>query len=159
MTNDQQSQAIGLIATVQAREQLSQEHALLAGMLAARKMPQQDRLAFNDVAATRRADAAYARYILTPAYQASIQRSRAAGIRGQAAGSRRRRAGVAAGTPVTKLPVNLAQWQQLAGPLLQDDYNGGVAVANAILVADHRISQSAWTGSPSPAGSACSGCS
>ena len=43
VTNDQQSQAIGLIATVQAREQLSQEHALLAGMLAARKMTQQDR--------------------------------------------------------------------------------------------------------------------
>ena len=34
VTNDQQSQAIGLIATVQAREQLAQEDALLAGMLA-----------------------------------------------------------------------------------------------------------------------------
>ena len=34
VVNDQQSQAIGLIATVQAREQLAQEDALLAGMLA-----------------------------------------------------------------------------------------------------------------------------
>ena len=32
--NDQQIQAVGLIATVQAREQLSQEDALLSGMLA-----------------------------------------------------------------------------------------------------------------------------
>jgi len=51
---------------------------------------------------------------------------------------------VAAGTPVTKLPVNLAQWQHLSGTLLQNDYNGGVAVANAILDADHRISHAAW---------------
>jgi signal transduction histidine kinase len=145
VTNDQQSQAIGLIATVQGREQLSQEHALLAGMLAARKMPQQDRLAFNDAAATRRADAAYASYILTPAYQA---RYSAAAQPGSAARQQDLAAveqAIAAGTPVTKLPVNLARWQQLAGPLLQDDYNGGVAVANAILVADHRISRSAWT--------------
>src|SRR5438034_878245 len=34
VVTDQLPQAIGLIATVQAREALSQEHALLAGMLA-----------------------------------------------------------------------------------------------------------------------------
>ena len=145
VTNDQQSQAIGLIATVQAREQLSQEHALLAGMLAARKMPQQDRLAFNDAAATRRADAAYASYILTPAYQAQYSAAAQPGSAARRQDLAAVEQAVAAGTPVTKLPVNLAQWQQLAGPLLQDDYNGGVAVANAILVADHRISRSAWT--------------
>ena len=145
VTNDQQSQAIGLIATVQAREQLSQEHALLAGMLAARKMPQQDRLAFNDAAATRRADAAYASYILTPAYQAQYSAAAQPGSAARQQDLAAVEQAVAAGTPVTKLPVNLAQWQQLACPLLQDDYNGGVAVANAILVADHRISRSAWT--------------
>jgi signal transduction histidine kinase len=145
VTNDQQSQAIGLIATVQAREQLSQEHALLAGMLAARKMPQQDRLAFNDAAATRRADAAYASYILTPAYQAKYSAAAQPGSAARQQDLAGVEQAIAAGTPVTKLPVNLAQWQQLAGPLLQDEYNGGVAVANAILVADHRISRSAWT--------------
>src|ERR1700757_2954804 len=35
---DQMPQAIGLIAAVQAREQLSQEHALLAGRVAGRRM-------------------------------------------------------------------------------------------------------------------------
>ena len=74
MTNDQQSQAVGLIATVQAREQLSQEHALLAGMLAGRKMTQTDRVAFTSMAATRQADPAYASYILTPAVPGHIQR-------------------------------------------------------------------------------------
>ena len=144
VTNDQQSQAIGLIATVQAREQLAQEDALLAGMLAGQRMTQKDRVAFTNMAATRQADMAYANYILTPAYQAKYN--------GELAGSGTMQQDLAsieqaivAGTPVAKLPINQAQWQHLAGTLLQDEYNGGVAVANAILDADHRISHSAWT--------------
>ena len=144
VTNDQQSQAIGLIATVQAREQLAQEDALLAGMLAGQRMTQKDRVAFTNMAATRQADMAYANYILTPAYLAKYN--------GELAGSGTMQQDLAgieqaivAGTPVAKLPINQAQWQHLAGTLLQDEYNGGVAVANAILDADHRISHSAWT--------------
>ena len=144
VTNDQQSQAIGLIATVQAREQLAQEDALLAGMLAGQRMTQKDRVAFTNMAATRQADMAYANFILTPAYQAKYN--------GELAGSGTMQQDLAsieqaivAGTPVAKLPINQAQWQHLAGTLLQDEYNGGVAVANAILDADHRISHSAWT--------------
>ena len=144
VVNDQQSQAIGLIATVQAREQLAQEHALLAGMLAGHRMTQKDRVAFTNMAATRQADMAYANFILTPAYLAKYN--------GELAGSgtmQQDLAGieqaVVAGTPVAKLPVTQAQWQHLAGTLLQDQYNGGVAVAGAILEADHRISHSAWT--------------
>jgi signal transduction histidine kinase len=144
VTNDQQSQAIGLIATVQAREQLAQENALLAGMLAGQRMTQKDRVAFTNMAATRQADMAYANFILTPAYRARYN--------GELAGSGTMQQDLAgieqaivAGTPVAKLPVNQAQWQHLAGTLLQDEYNGGVAVANAILDADHRISHSAWT--------------
>ena len=51
---------------------------------------------------------------------------------------------VAAGTPAASLPVSRAGWQQLTGTLLQDEYNGGVAVADAILVADHQTSHAAW---------------
>ena len=144
VVNDQQSQAIGLIATVQAREQLAQEDALLAGMLAGQRMTQKDRVAFTNMAATRQADMAYANYILTPAYLAKYN--------GELAGSGTMQQDLAgieqaivAGTPVAKLPINQAQWQHLAGTLLQDQYNGGVAVAAAILEADHRISHSAWT--------------
>src|SRR5262249_25226482 len=68
--SDQQSQASGLMATVQAREQLAQENALLAGMLAGHRITPKDRVAFTHMAATRQADAAYANFILTPAYQA-----------------------------------------------------------------------------------------
>ena len=64
--NSQQIQAVGLIATVQAREQLSQEQALLSGMLATKRISAKNRIAFADLAATRAADVAYANYILSP---------------------------------------------------------------------------------------------
>ncbi|HYB15329.1 MAG TPA: nitrate- and nitrite sensing domain-containing protein, partial [Streptosporangiaceae bacterium] len=143
VVTDQLPQAIGLIATVQAREQVSQEDALLSGMLAAKRITAADRVAFTQMAAARQADAAYADYILSPAnlatYNAALAGSGA--MQQDLTGIEQ---AVAAGTPAAKLPVSPAGWQHLAGTLLQDDYNGGVAVANAILVADHQISHSAW---------------
>ena len=139
----QLGQAMGLIATVQAREQLSQEDALLSGMLAGMRMTAKDRVALTGMAATRQADAQYADDILSPAnlaiYNASLTGS--GSMQQTLAGVEQ---ALAAGTPVAQLPVTLPQWQQLAGTLLKDDYNGGVAVANAILAADHQTSHSAW---------------
>jgi signal transduction histidine kinase len=141
--NDQQIQAVGLIATVQAREQLSQEDALLSGMLAAKRITAKNRIAFADMAATRQADAAYADYVLSPANLATYNAALAgSGTMMQSLAGIEQ--AIAAGTPAGKLPVTLAEWQHLAGTLLQDDYNGGVAVATAILAADHQISHSAW---------------
>ena len=145
VANDQQSQAVGLIATVQAREQLSQEHALLAGMLAGHRMTQRDQVTFTNLAATRQADLAYANYILSPAYLAKYNAAAQAGSGAMRQDLTGIEQAISAGTPVAKLPVTLAQWQHLSGTLLQDDYNGGVAVAAAILAADHQISRSAWT--------------
>ena len=141
--NDQQIQAVGLIATVQAREQLSQEDALLSGMLAAKRITAKNRIAFADMAATRQADAAYADYVLSPADLATYNAALAgSGTMMQSLAGIEQ--AIAAGTPAGKLPVTQAEWQHLAGTLLQDDYNGGVAVASAILAADHRISHAAW---------------
>jgi signal transduction histidine kinase len=142
---DQLSQAIGLIATVQAREQLSQEDALLAGMLAGKRISPKDRIAFTDLAATRQADDAYADYILSPANLATYNAAMAGSgpMQQDLTGIEQ---AIAAGTPAAKLPVTLAEWQHLAGTLLQGEYDGGVAVANAILVADHQNSHSAWAG-------------
>ena len=141
--NDQQIQAVGLIATVQAREQLSQEDALLSGMLATKRITAKNRAAFADLAATRQADVAYADYILSPAnlalYNGAMPGS--GPMQQDLTGIEQ---AIAAGTPEAKLPVTPAEWQHLAGTLLQDQYNGGVAVANAILVADHQNSHSAW---------------
>jgi signal transduction histidine kinase len=139
----QLGQAIGLIATVQAREQLSQEDALLSGMLAGMRMTVEDRVALTGMAAARQADTQYAQDILSPAnlatYNAALAGS--AGMQQDLAGIEQ---AIAASTPMARLPVTQANWQQLAGTLLQDQYNGGVGVANAILAADHQTSHSAW---------------
>jgi signal transduction histidine kinase len=143
VVTDQLPQAIGLIAAVQAREELSQENALASGMLAAKKITPKDRAAFTQMAAARQADAQYADFILSPAnlatYNAALAGSGA--MRQDLAGVEQ---AIAAGTPVAKLPVTAAGWQHLAGTLLQDEYNGGVAVVNAVLVADHQHSHAAW---------------
>ena len=143
VANDQQSQAIGLIATVQGREQLSEEDALLAGMLAGQRMSQKDHVAFTQMAATRQADVAYASYILSPANLATYNAALAKSGPTQQNLTNIEQA-ITAGTSVTELPVTQAQWQQLAGALLQEEYDGGVAVANGILAADHQLSHSAW---------------
>ena len=52
---------------------------------------------------------------------------------------------VSAGTPPTRLPLTLQQWQGLAGGLLKQYFIGGVNVAQAQLDYDHTVSRSAWT--------------
>ena len=143
VANDQQSQAVGLIATVQAREQLSEEDALLAGMLAGQRMTQKDHIAFTNMATTRQADMQYAGFILSPANLALYNTALAGSAPLQQQLTTIEQA-IAAGTPVAQLPVTLAQWQRLADTLLQDQYNGGATVANAILMADHQLSHAAW---------------
>jgi signal transduction histidine kinase len=138
-------QALGLISAVQANEQLSQEDALLAGMLAGNRMTTKDRLTFTELAAARQADTQYADSILSPANQAAYNAALAgSGAMQQDLTGIEQAIAANAGAPVATLPVTQAQWQELASTLLKDEYNGGVAVANAILVADHRISHSAW---------------
>jgi signal transduction histidine kinase len=142
-SNSQQIEAVGLIATVQAREALSQEDALLSGMLATKRITAKNRIAFNDIAATRQANLAYADYILSPA-DLTLFNAAMAGSGSMQQDLTLIEEAIAAGTPVAKLPVTEAEWQQLSGTLLTDEYDGGVAVANAILAADHQISHAAW---------------
>jgi len=137
------SQALGLIATVQAREELSQEWALLGGMLAGDRMTKDESIAFTEAAATRQAELGSAQSILTPANLAVYHAAQA----GSAAAQRNLAAieqDLAGGAPVSLLPTTQAQWQQTAGTLLKDYFNGGVAVSQAELVTDHQSSRSAW---------------
>ncbi|MGD0240550.1 MAG: nitrate- and nitrite sensing domain-containing protein [Streptosporangiaceae bacterium] len=140
---DQLPPALGLIATVQAREQLSQENALLAGMLAGRRMTTADRVAFANMAAARQTQLQNVDNLLdTPSLAA---------WNGAQAGSKtelQQLAGIeqaiTAGTPVTKLPLTSQQWQGITGPLMTDNFDGGIAVSQAIINADQKIAKSAW---------------
>ncbi len=137
------AQGLGLIAMVQSREDLSQQDALLAGMLAGKRMTPADRAAFSQLAAGSQASLQDAESLLSPANLAAYN----AQMKGSAAMQQDLTTieeAVAAGTPVAKLPVTEAQWQELAGTLLNDRYNAGVAAAASVLVTDHQITRSAW---------------
>ncbi|HEY2268490.1 MAG TPA: nitrate- and nitrite sensing domain-containing protein [Streptosporangiaceae bacterium] len=140
---DQLTPAIGLIATVQAREQLSQEDALLAGMLAGRRMTAADRVAFAGMAAARQTQLQNVNNLLDAPSLAAWN--------GAQAGSKVAlqqlttiEQAITAGTGVSKLQVTPAQWQGITGPLMTDNFNGGLAVSQEIIKADHQIAHSAW---------------
>ena len=125
-----------------AREALSEEYALLSGVLAGNRITQADRAAFAEMAAVRQGDMVDAESLLDPAGQAQFnaqvnnaEQTQLAEIEGA----------VSAGTPVATLPITPAQWTGLAGHLLDEYFTGGVNVANAQLAADHTISRAAWT--------------
>jgi signal transduction histidine kinase len=135
--------AIGLIATVQAREELSQESALLAGMLAGHRITAADRVAFSGMAGGRQAQLQYADNLLDPPSLAAwnAAQARSAGQQENLASIEQ---AIAAGAPIGRLPVTLEQWQGITGALMTDNFNGGVAVAQEIIKADHRIAHNAW---------------
>jgi signal transduction histidine kinase len=135
--------AIGLIATVQAREELSQESALVAGMLAGQRITPADRVAFAGMAAGRQAQLQYADNLLDPPSLAAWN----AGQAGSGALQKNLASieqAIIAGTPIGRLPVTPEQWQGIAGPLMKDNFTGGVAVSQEIIKADHRIAHAAW---------------
>jgi signal transduction histidine kinase len=136
-------QALALIATVQAREELSQEWALLGGMLAGDRMTKIDRIAFTEAAATRQADLSSALAILTPANLAVYNAAQNGSAAAQANLTAIEQA-LAGGAQISQLPTTPAQWQQTAGTLLDDYYKGGVAVSQAELVTDQQAGRSAW---------------
>ena len=125
-----------------AREALSQEYALLSGVLAGQRMTQADRAAFAEMVATRQGDMVDADSLLDPANLAIFN--------GQVNNTEQTQLAqieevVSAGTPLAQLPITLDQWQGLAGQLLGQYYTGGVNVANAQLVSDRQISNDAKT--------------
>ncbi len=136
------SQALGLIASVSAREALSQEDALLAGMLAANKASPADRGAFAEISSTRQGDLLDSESIFDTANRTIINAalSGTSGIQqqlGQIEGA------VATGVPMSALPVTQQQWERLAGGLLDAYYQGGIKDAQAQLTANRQIASSA----------------
>ncbi|HWN62303.1 MAG TPA: nitrate- and nitrite sensing domain-containing protein [Streptosporangiaceae bacterium] len=136
------SQALGLIATVSAHEALSQEYALLSGMLAAHRESQADRAALAAMAATRQADVIDANYVLDAGNLAIFNKQVNTAFQNDVTDVEE---AVSAGISITKLPITVIQWQELSGQVLGEYFTGGVNVANAQLAADRQISRTAWT--------------
>jgi len=137
------SQALALIATVSAHEAISEEDALLSGMLAANKASQADRAAFAEMASTRQGDTVDYQSLFDP-YNLAVY---SAGLKGTAPlvqQLNRIEAAVAGGVPVGQLHLSLADWQRLAGQLQTANFNAGVSDVAAQLAVDHQITHAAW---------------
>ncbi len=144
MTNAQAaSQSLGLIGTVSAREALSEEDALLAGMLAASKISQADRAAFLQMASTRASDMVDAQYLFDPTNM-NIYNAGFKGAQPLEQQLTQIEGAIAAGIPMSQLGITPAQWQQLTGTLLTDHFKAGVNDAQAQLVDDRQIAHVAW---------------
>jgi signal transduction histidine kinase len=136
-------QSLGVIATAQAREGLSQEDAVLAGALAAHRMTPAERAAFNQAAAQRQVYQGYADSILNQANLAALNAQLDHSLADQRQLSTIEGA-VAAGTPLAGLGVTPAAWQAMTSTLLAEYFNGGVNAAAVMLAADHQTSHEAW---------------
>jgi len=136
-------QSLGIIATAQAREGLSEEDALLAGALAAHRMSLAARGTFNQAAAQRQVYLGYAESVLNQAnlaaFNAQLDRSPADQQRLVAIEQ-----ALATGTPIARLGITPAAWQALTGTLLGEYFTGGVSVADVLLVTDHQEAHAAW---------------
>ncbi|HTX28464.1 MAG TPA: nitrate- and nitrite sensing domain-containing protein [Streptosporangiaceae bacterium] len=137
------AQSLGIIATAQAREALSQEDALLAGALAAHRMSLAARGAFNQAAAQRQAYLGYADSVLDPADLAAFNAQL-----GQAPGDGQQLTAIeqamADGTSMARLGISPAAWQALTSTMLTEYFKGGVNAADALLAADHQTTHTAW---------------
>jgi len=140
---NQLTPAIGLIATVQAREELSQEDALLSGMLAGQRITAADRVAFGDMAGARQTHLQNVDNLLDPPSLAAWNAAQAGSGAEQQSVAAIEKA-IVAGSPVSELPVTSAQWPGIVNPLLADNYKGGVAVSQEIIKADHQTAHAAW---------------
>jgi signal transduction histidine kinase len=144
-------QALGLIGAVSAQEALSQEDALLAGLLIAPKSttPQQAatfaevRAAFDIAAATRAADVQDTEFLLTQPNLLIYMGPQASTLKlGQQLATIE--TAVETGSQIDKLGLTSAQWTGMTGQLLTAQFNGGFAEAAAQLRFDQQLAHAAW---------------
>ncbi len=144
-------QALGLIGAVSAQESLSEEDALLAGMLMAPKSTtaQQKatfaevRAAFDIAAATRAADVEDTEFLLTPANLRIYNAPQASTLKlGQQLGTIE--TAVETGALIDKLGLTAPRWETMANQLLDGQSTGGFKEADAQLAFDQRLAHAAW---------------
>jgi signal transduction histidine kinase len=148
-------QALGLIATVSAREDLEQEDALLSGMLAAAATTRNgsfpkatytaDRIAFAQIAANRQSTLLDAEEILTPsdltAFTGPLNRDAPVALQNDLT---KIEDAVDADATGARLPITEQEWRLLAAPIEKGYFDGGVNLASAELAVDHQTTHQAW---------------
>lgn len=144
VTNNQQAtQSLGLIQTVAARDMLSQEDALVAGMLAAGRIPPPDRAAFAQLAGARQNTMLNAAAMMGSANNQVYNRDLAQDGAQQAVVSKVE-AAISAGAPIQALGLTPDAWQAATSKVLADELRGSIDTASATLAQGTAIAHSGW---------------
>jgi signal transduction histidine kinase len=137
---------MGLISSVNAREDLDQQDALLAGALASRDLTQQERVAFNQAAGREQDDELLAKSLLSKSEVASLDAAFASPqVQAAQKSFTTVQRAVEAGAPLAAIreQVTGPAWQEMTSTLANANYNGGFAAAGGTLQADAGNARSA----------------
>src|SRR5215469_196669 len=148
LTNAQAvTQGFGLIASVNAREELDEQDALLAGALAAGHLDAPSRVAFAQAAGREQDDQALMQAtfstVESKAFYATFGKQAPQAMQTQFAQIQE---GVEAGLPLSTLQqmgLNGLTWAGITSTVAKANYNAGLDAANAVLNADQWIANSA----------------
>ena len=131
---------LGLISNVNAREDLDQQDALLAGALASGKLTDQERVVFNQAAGREQDDEALGNSLLSKSEVASYDAAFASPqIQAAQKSFTTIQNAVEAGAPLGALQaqgLTSPAWQQMTSALANANFNGGLASAAGTLRTD-----------------------
>ncbi|HEY6785953.1 MAG TPA: nitrate- and nitrite sensing domain-containing protein, partial [Trebonia sp.] len=146
------SQGLGLISTINAREDTSEQDALLAGALAAHNLTAGERVGFAQAAGREQDDTLLYQATLNAAENAAYSNA----FNGYDDGAPKAyqptrqliQQAVEGGYPLSYLEgqgLTAAKWQMLNQLIDAADFQGGLATADALLAADQQLATSART--------------
>jgi signal transduction histidine kinase len=146
------TQGLGLISTINTREDIDEQDTLLAGSLAANDLTPSERVGFAQAAGREQDDTAlYKAMLTTVEYNAFL-----GAYNGYQDGAAKAyqptrltiQQAVEAGYPLSVLKaqgLNAVKWQTINSLINAANFQGGLAVADALLAADRQLAASART--------------
>ena len=141
------SEGMGLISAINAREDVSEQDALLAGALAAGTISSQDRVAFGLAGGRLQDDTALFQKLLSPAELAEYNTTFNSQVPAKLpADLTQVQEGVESGVSLTDLEfagLSPAGWEQLTGAWQKANYNATLSAANTSLSVDQGMAISA----------------
>jgi signal transduction histidine kinase len=142
------SQGLGLISAVNAREDVSEQDALLAGALASGVLDGRSRVAFSQAMGRQQDDTLLFQALLTPAELAVYNKTMNAKVPAQMQqGLTNIQEAVAAGTSLKALQAlgvaSPVAWQELTSTWQKGNYAAATDAANSVLAIDQGLSDSA----------------
>jgi signal transduction histidine kinase len=140
-------QGLGLIATVNAREDLDEQDAMLAGALAARSLAPADRVVFDQAVGRQQDDTLLYAALFSPAelkiFNAPLSTQTLTMLQGHLTTVQQAVEGGATLRQMELSGLSPASWQQLTGTIASANFQGGIDASNAVLARDRGLATDA----------------